>query len=167
MGSSQPRHSSHVSCIDRWIFYHWATREALLFLFLWLFWILVAACRIFSWGIQDSVVTACGTLSCGMGALSCSRRHLVSSQGMEPRPSELGTLNLSREVFTPWFRHQSQVQVVTLASDQLSVNWDQFLWPSPEIWSFSRAAHRSQENFICYCWFITKWYLKEHNWTAR
>ena len=26
--SSQPRDWTHVSCIGRWIFYHWATREA-------------------------------------------------------------------------------------------------------------------------------------------
>ena len=135
--------------------YHWVTREAPLFLFLWLCWVLVVARRTFSWGIQDPVVTACGTLSCSMGTLSCSMWHLVSSPGVVPRPSALGTLNLShgtsREVFTPWFRHQSQVQVVTLVSAQLSVNWDQFLWPPPEIWSFSRAAHRSQEKFIYYC----------------
>ena len=119
-------------------FYHWATREALLFLFIWLFWVLVVACRIFSWGIQDPLVTACGSLSCDMGTLSCGMWHLVSSPGMEPRTSALGVLNLShgttREVLTPWFRQQSQVQVFILASDQLSVNWNQFLWPPPEVW---------------------------------
>ena len=29
-GSSQPRHQTNVSCIGRWILYHWATREALI-----------------------------------------------------------------------------------------------------------------------------------------
>ena len=28
-GSSQPRNQTFVSCISRWILYHWATREAL------------------------------------------------------------------------------------------------------------------------------------------
>ena len=28
-GSSQPRDQTCISCIDRWILYHWATREAL------------------------------------------------------------------------------------------------------------------------------------------
>ena len=27
-GSSQPRDQTHVSCIGRWVLYHWATREA-------------------------------------------------------------------------------------------------------------------------------------------
>ena len=27
-GSSRPRDGTHVSCIGRWILYHWATREA-------------------------------------------------------------------------------------------------------------------------------------------
>ena len=27
-GSSQPRDRTHISCIGRWILYHWATREA-------------------------------------------------------------------------------------------------------------------------------------------
>ena len=122
-------------------FNHWATREAPLFLFVWLCWVLVVTCRIFSWGIQDPLVTersSSGTLICGMGTLRCNMWHLVSSPGMELRPSALGALNLShgitRKVLTPWFRHQSQVQVVTLASDQLSINWDQFLWPPPEVW---------------------------------
>ena len=135
-----------IACLLHWqvdffFFYHWVTREALLFLFVWLCWVLVVTCRTFSRGIQDPLVTArssSGTLICGMGTLSCSMWHLVSSPGMEPRPSALRALNLSngttREVLTPWFRHQSQVQVVTLASDQQSVNWDQFLWLPPEVW---------------------------------
>ena len=28
-GSSQPRDQTHISCIGRWVLYHWATREAL------------------------------------------------------------------------------------------------------------------------------------------
>ena len=28
-GSSQPRGQTHISCIGRWVLYHWATREAL------------------------------------------------------------------------------------------------------------------------------------------
>ena len=28
-GSSQPRHQTHISCIGRWILYHWATSDAL------------------------------------------------------------------------------------------------------------------------------------------
>ena len=29
-GSSRPRDQTHVSCIDKWILYHWATWQALL-----------------------------------------------------------------------------------------------------------------------------------------
>ena len=31
-GSSQPRDRTHISCIGRWILYHWTSREALLLL---------------------------------------------------------------------------------------------------------------------------------------
>ena len=34
MGSSQPRNPTCVSCIGKWILYHWATREAPSFLFI-------------------------------------------------------------------------------------------------------------------------------------
>ena len=34
-GSSQPKDWTHVSCIGRWILYHWATREVIWYPFPW------------------------------------------------------------------------------------------------------------------------------------
>ena len=36
--SSQPRDQTHVTCIGRWILYHWATQEAQLLLNSWTHW---------------------------------------------------------------------------------------------------------------------------------
>ena len=51
-----------------------------LFLLIWLLWVLVAACGIFS---------------CGTQTLSCSMWDVFPGPGTEPKPPELGVWNLS------------------------------------------------------------------------
>ena len=94
-GSSQSRNWTQVSCTAGGFFTSWATREAhtasttkealkifyvLIYLFIWLCWILAAACRM---------------LSCGMGTLSCPMWSLIPKLGIEPGSPVLWAQNPS------------------------------------------------------------------------
>ena len=96
-----------------WILYHWATSEAricyssflrylLMHLFIWLYQILVVACRIFSFSV------ACRIFSFGMWTLSFGIWDLIPWPGIEPIPPVLGAWSLihwtTREIpYYTWF----------------------------------------------------------------
>ena len=118
--SSQLRDWTCVSCIGRWVLYHWAPREVLCYLLLYslqwsfimaktlvLFLIFMTFEFILSIWLHLILAVACGIFNCGMPALSFGIWDLVPQLGIEPEPPTLGTQNLSqwttREVPRPWF----------------------------------------------------------------
>ena len=118
--SSQLRDWTCVSCIGRWVLYHWAPREVLCYLLLYsLQWKLPKGkdlgsfFNIYYFLIYFIYLAApglsCGLriFNCGMPALSFGMWDLVPQLGIEPEPPALGAQNLSqlttREVPRPWF----------------------------------------------------------------
>ena len=95
MGSSWTRDGTHVSCISRWILYHWAIREALffkrslefyLFICFWLCCVFVAVCR-----LLIAIGLSCyGRPSCSSDSKesACSAGDLGSILGLRRSPGE-------------------------------------------------------------------------------
>ena len=110
VGSSQTRAQTRVPCTGRQTLNHCTTREApnnffliFIYLFIWLFWVLVAASEVFAAargicscgiGMWDLLVAACGIFSCGMQTLNCGMWDLVPRPGIEPRSPALGAWSL-------------------------------------------------------------------------
>ena len=80
VGPSWTRDQTGVPCRDNEcfvVFFYFLKR----YLFIWLHWVLVAACGIFSWSIR---------------ALSCRMWGLVLGLGIQPEPPALGAWSVSR-----------------------------------------------------------------------
>ena len=65
-----------------------------IYLFIWLHWVLLAACKIF-FAACEIFVAACGIFSCGRRTLSCSMWDLVPWPGIKPGSPALGVWSLS------------------------------------------------------------------------
>ena len=80
VGSSRIRDGTHVSCIGRWVFYHWATREAII-LFYFLIWFIFGCAgsnipHVAQYGQNKESFTH--TISYDSITLFCGQRSLAS-----------------------------------------------------------------------------------------